>query len=185
MPTVPPGYDIQSGITPRLLAWCRVVGPATWVQWMLTRDDHIGKAGIPNMACGKWALSRWTWQDNLMLAWYGLDTDFSVRLYRPIAGGAVQWGVDFEQPVRETPIGFDTFDLLLDITLDQDLNWRWKDCDEYERARRLGVITDADHARVERARDRAVAFIELAVALCDGLVVLGDLGELVASRPAG
>ncbi|MEV4348906.1 hypothetical protein AB0J83_30990 [Actinoplanes sp. NPDC049596] len=134
--------------------------PATWAQWMLTREDQARKAGIPNMASGEWALSRWAWQDNLMLAWYGLDPDFSLRLYRPIAGGPVQWGVDFERPVHETRIGFDTFDLLLDITLDQDLTWKWKDSDEYEQARRLGVITDADHQRVERARDRAVAFVE-------------------------
>jgi len=44
---------------------------------------------------------------------------------------------------------------------DADLNrWSWKDEDEYAQGRRLGLITDADHYNVGRARERAVALLE-------------------------
>lgn len=63
--------------------------------------------------------------------------------------------------MRRTPRGIDTFDLLLDLMVDPaTLAWQWKDQHEYDQARRLGVITDADHRRVDQARQRAVAFVE-------------------------
>ena len=59
-----------------------------------------------------------------------------------------------------TSIGFDSFDLFLDLVVDRDsLACRWKDEDEYEHARRLGVVSDAVHAEVDEARQ---AVVELA-----------------------
>jgi hypothetical protein len=38
------------------------------------------------------------------------------------------WYVNFQRPMRRTAIGFDTFDLLLDLVIAPDLSrWDWKD----------------------------------------------------------
>jgi protein associated with RNAse G/E len=94
------------------------------------------------------------------MTWVGLDPDFSVQFYRPITGDPPWWKINFERPVQRTPLGIDTFDLLLDLIVDQSGQCSWKDLDEYANARRLGVISDAEHHRVHEARDRAVAFVE-------------------------
>jgi hypothetical protein len=41
-----------------------------------------------------------------------------------------------------------------------DLSCRWKDEDEYEHSRRLGIITDAEHQAVRSARAQAVGLVE-------------------------
>jgi hypothetical protein len=38
--------------------------------------------------------------------------------------------------------------------------YRWKDEDEYAQGRRLGLIDDALHQRVEAAREQVIALIE-------------------------
>lgn len=48
--------------------------------------------------------------------------------------------------MRRTAIGFDTFDLLLDLVISPDLSqWTWKDEDEYTHGRRLRVVSESDH----------------------------------------
>jgi hypothetical protein len=38
---------------------------------------------------------------------------------------------DFQLPFTRTSIGFDTFDLELDIVIDPQFNWVWKDESDY------------------------------------------------------
>ncbi|WP_221328343.1 DUF402 domain-containing protein [Actinoplanes sp. L3-i22] len=132
----------------------------TWIAWLGTGDDTTRKQSIPDLACGRWDLGEWTWRDTAVLTWVGLDADFNVQRYLPITGGTDHWKINFERPVTRTTLGIDTCDLLLDLIVEPDtMRWRWKDEDEYAQARRLGMITDADHRRVDQARQRAVAFV--------------------------
>jgi hypothetical protein len=120
--------------------------------------------GIPDLAAAQWELGEWIWCDTVVLTWIGLDPDFSAQRFLPVgpdSGGTDLWKINFERPVHRKSGSVDTFDLLLDLVVDPATGtWRWKDEDEYEQARGLGVISDADHRRVEPARQRAVAFVE-------------------------
>jgi predicted RNA-binding protein associated with RNAse of E/G family len=76
---------------------------------------------------------------------------------------------------RGTRIGIDTFDLLLDLVVRPDRSqWEWKDEDECALGRRLGLISEAEHGRVERARERAIAMVEAGS---------GPFAQEVAARP--
>ncbi|HEX4931057.1 MAG TPA: DUF402 domain-containing protein [Gaiellaceae bacterium] len=61
------------------------------------------------------------------------------------------WYVNFEQPLRRSPVGFDTFDEKLDLIVRPDGTYRWKDEDELEQAAALGLV-DAAAVRAEAAR---------------------------------
>jgi hypothetical protein len=63
--------------------------------------------------------------------------------------------------LRRTAIRFDTFDLLVDLVVAPDRSscWVWKDEDEYAQARRLGVVSETDHAVVEAAREQVLEMI--------------------------
>lgn len=127
--------------------------PTTWIQWLHDGDDTACKQAIPNLARGQWQLGPWTWQHTALLTWIGLDPDFCLMYFRALSGGTEQWKINFERPIRRTTSGIDTFDLLLDLTGDPSgERWTWKDQDEYDQARRLGLIPDAEHQRVELAR---------------------------------
>jgi len=66
-------------------------------------------------------------------------------------GSLDHWYVNFERPLRRTPIGFDFHDEKLDLIVEPSGTWRWKDEDELEQAAQLGLV-DADDVRAEAAR---------------------------------
>jgi hypothetical protein len=146
-----------------LASWPGVTtySPTTWIEWLRTGDDATRKQAIPDLAAGRWQLGKWIWQDTAVLTWVGLDPDFSLMRFLPVTAGTSIWKVNFERPSERTEAAIETFDLLLDLVAHPDtMQWHWKDEDEYAQARRLGVIGDAEHRRVEQARQRAVAFVE-------------------------
>jgi uncharacterized protein len=53
------------------------------------------------------------------------------------------WYVNLQEPIRRTRVGFDSMDQMLDIVIEPDLSWRWKDEDELEAAVHTGLVTAA------------------------------------------
>lgn len=66
------------------------------------------------------------------------------------------WYVNLQEPLRRTPIGFDTTDHALDVLIARDGSWCWKDEEELERAVRLGLFSPADAERFRADGRRAV-----------------------------
>ena len=113
-------------------------------------------------------LGLWTWRDTVLLSRFRAGDYFSVHQFLDDPRGdprpgprAGRWYVNFELPFRRTSFGIDTFDLLLDLIVDiESLSYEWKDEDEYAQGRRLGLISDQVHAKVDDARHEVVALIE-------------------------
>jgi predicted RNA-binding protein associated with RNAse of E/G family len=72
--------------------------------------------------------------------------------------GGTQWGwyVNLQRPFRRTPLGFETMDLMLDVVIDLDRTWRWKDEDELALFVERAVFSTELAARV-REEGREVA----------------------------
>ena len=66
-----------------------------------------------------------------------------------------QWGwyVNLQRPFRRTRLGFETMDLMLDVTIELDRTWRWKDEDELALFVERGVF---DEALAERLREEGL-----------------------------
>lgn len=138
-----------------------MLAPTTWIEWLLTGNDSVRKQAIPNLVSGQWELGRWTWRDTTLLSLFGAGEYFSVHRFFGAGQRDGRWYVNFERPSRRTPIGIDTFDLLLDLVVEPDLSGHtWKDEDEYAQARRLGLIDDTLHSRIEHTRGQVLALIE-------------------------
>jgi len=90
-------------------------------------------------------LIRWGDPYSIELLWHG-DTDV-------FAG----WYVNLQEPLRRSPVGFDTDDLVLDIWVEADGKWRWKDEDELEGAVRLGRFTPAEAAEIRADGEQVIA----------------------------
>ena len=79
------------------------------------------------------------------------DRAHSIYIFWRDDGLVDHWYVNFEQPLRRTPLGVDTFDEKLDLIVRPDGSYRWKDEDELEQAAALGLL-HADAVRAEAQR---------------------------------
>jgi hypothetical protein len=58
------------------------------------------------------------------------------------------WYVNLQKPYRRTTLGFETMDLMLDVIVDPDRTWRWKDEDELAVFVERGVFEPAIADRI-------------------------------------
>ena len=68
--------------------------------------------------------------------------------------------MNLEEPWQETPLGFDTTDHLLDIWVDPDRTWRWKDEDHLAEAVEIGLFTQEKADAVRSEGSSAIERIE-------------------------
>jgi hypothetical protein len=134
------------------------------------RPIHAGTGERLRMPANGWQLEDAVWTRARMLHlmepgvahavhlwWLAPDWDF---------GG---WYVNLQEPIRRTALGFDYMDHMLDIVIEPDLSWHWKDGHEITEAVATGMVTQAwaDEVRregegvIERQEGRRPPF-------CDG-----------------
>jgi predicted RNA-binding protein associated with RNAse of E/G family len=62
------------------------------------------------------------------------------------------WYINLQEPFRRTKRGIQTMDLMLDILVERDRSWRWKDEDDFEMLLTRGLLNSIT---AERVRDEA------------------------------
>jgi hypothetical protein len=111
----------------------------------------------------------WTSTDVLMLITPGAA--HAVYLMREAGWkNHLCWYINLQDPIRRTPIGFDTLDHMLDVVFSPDRSsWRWKDEEQLEDAVALGLITPAQAAQIRQEGERVIRRIqENQPPFCDG-----------------
>ena len=96
------------------------------------------------------------YEDLHVLSFSWPDTWYAVLLFLGPDGSAHSWYVNLEEPLRRTGLGFDTLDHELDVIVELDGSWRWKDEDDLAEAIRRGVIPAQDEPRMRADGERAV-----------------------------
>lgn len=117
---------------------------ATYMRWGV--DEDGGRRLVP---------ARWR-EDVLRLMFPG--EPYSIWLFfreREDGQAFAGYYINMEEPYRRTPIGFDTNDHTLDVVVDAQLEWRWKDEDEFAERVRQGIYSE-EFAAATRARATAV-----------------------------
>jgi Protein of unknown function (DUF402) len=89
-------------------------------------------------------------------AWHSVDLFFTP------GSGFAGWYVNFQAPLERIPSGFVTCDLELDIWVEPDRAWSWKDRVEFEQSVDLGRITSREAAAIESDARRVIARCEAA-----------------------
>ena len=97
----------------------------------------------------------WTRTNLLMLVKPG-DSHSVELLWDNETGDFLCWYVNLQEPLRRTPLGFDTMDQALDVVISPDKSkWRWKDEEEFSEMIELGLFT-SDEALAIRAEGESV-----------------------------
>jgi hypothetical protein len=134
--------------------------PALYAKSRADGDRSVRTEAFNAMATGEWELAPGVWQETELLLWKPPTAWFSVNAFYT-STGMRNWYVNFENPSRRTPDGFDTFDLTVDLVVTPDLSsLTWKDEDEYAHVRRLGLVSDTEHQAVADARAQVLAMLE-------------------------
>lgn len=76
------------------------------------------------------------------------------------------WYINMQSALKRTLMGFDMRDYQLDILVDPERNWCWKDEEELQLAIDLGRLTPAQGEAVKREGLRAIAELENKVGPC-------------------
>lgn len=81
------------------------------------------------------ALTDGAWTGNHTLMIHEPHRLGSVWLFWSEVGWSFQnYYINLQEPLVASPVGFDTADYLLDIVVQPDLSWQWKDEDEFDEA---------------------------------------------------
>ena len=67
---------------------------------------------------------------------------------------------NIQAPLTRMPLGFDTADYLLDVSIGPDRSWAWKDEDEWDLAREHGLIAPDLLDEVRREGEQIIADVE-------------------------
>ncbi|HEU4354138.1 MAG TPA: DUF402 domain-containing protein [Actinomycetota bacterium] len=92
----------------------------------------------------------------LSFAWP--ETPYAVLRWTTEEGTPV-WYVNLQRPLERTELGFDTADHALDVIVELDGSWAWKDEDELAEAVEHGLFTIEETERFRAEGERAVARI--------------------------
>ena len=138
------------------------------MRWM--RPVHARQGGRLRMPASEWALEQATWTRARMLHLMEPGEAHSVHLWWLAPdwrfGG---WYVNLQEPFCRTALGFDYMDHMLDIVIEPDLTWRWKDEDELDDAVSIGLVTQQWADEVRREGERVIERVEARQPpFCDG-----------------
>ncbi len=67
------------------------------------------------------------------------------------------WYVNLQAPLRRTPLGYDTTDWALDVWVEPDGRWAWKDEEDFAEAQALGILDEEAAVSVRAEGERVVA----------------------------
>jgi hypothetical protein len=130
-------YIVQDTDELTALYW-RAGTPNKVPGWRLTAQDLLTEEQL------KLSDSTWTRTDLLMLVKPG-DSHSVEVMWDGNTGEFLCWYINLQEPLRRTPVGFDTMDMALDVVINPDKSkWRWKDEDEFAEMIELGLISAAD-----------------------------------------
>jgi hypothetical protein len=115
--------------------------------------------------CGRWQearkntipLRRFDWLTNRLLIFLESGKYYSPMLFWDGATDEFRfYYINFQLPYRRSNCGFDTLDLDLDIVIQPDYCWEWKDVDDYVEGIREGGILPEWVREVEKGKEEVL-----------------------------
>jgi hypothetical protein len=98
------------------------------------------------------------WRDNRVLWLAPQGASHSIGVFWDAETDELRgWYVQLGDPLRPSRLGFDTMDHALDVWIQPDGSWEWKDEDDFAEAQELGVFTPEEAAAIRAEGERVLA----------------------------
>ena len=110
---------------------------------------------------GAWKMRKYFWQTNRLLILLHPENYYaSYYFWQADADQFLCYYINFQLPFWRTNIGFDTFDLELDLIVEPSYEWRWKDVDDYRRGIECGILLQGWVEEIEAAKQEVFDRLE-------------------------
>jgi hypothetical protein len=110
---------------------------------------------------GNWEMQRYIWHTNRLLILLHPDKYYaSYYFWQADTNQFLCYYVNFQLPFRRSTLGFDSFDLELDILIEPTYAWRWKDMDDYRQGIERGILRREWVRQIEAAQPEVFNKIE-------------------------
>jgi protein associated with RNAse G/E len=101
-----------------------------------------------------WTLAKYTWHTNRLLLILEPETYYStIYFWNHTSNEFVCYYINFQQPFKRVHCGIDTLDLELDIIINSDFSYEWKDRSDYEMCISAGMITPEWVQEIDKAKE--------------------------------
>lgn len=122
-----------------------------------------------DMLNASWQMEPYAWRTSRFLILLEPQKFYSISYIWNHASGAFQcYYVNFQLPFARHPLGFDTFDLELDIVIAPDYTWKWKDAEDYQLGIEKGILRPEWVQGIERAKQDVLSRLEQRLYPFDG-----------------
>jgi hypothetical protein len=138
-----------------LLPGAQCAYPSSYVHWR--NHDASGPSRWQEALSDSHAMTEFPWETNRLLIFLEPEKYYSPFLFwNQATDEFLFYYINFQLPFRRSHCGFDTLDLDLDMVIQPDYSWKWKDVDEYEEGIRAGGIKEEWMKAIEAARPEAL-----------------------------
>lgn len=121
--------------------------------WRWKRDDFSQGTRWDDAISMAWTLRRFAWHTKRLLMIMEPEKTYATYLlWDDASGHFTGYYINFQTPFQRSPIGFDTLDLELDIVIDPQFIWEWKDELGYAEGLREGCIPNTAVDAIEHAK---------------------------------
>lgn len=120
-----------------------------------------GSGTVLRLPHGRWSLADRRRGPTHWLSFAWPDVSHAALLRWDEEGTFLGWYVNLQTPLAQTGVGFDFTDHFLDLIVDPDGTWSWKDEDELDDAITRGLFTEDDAAWFRYWGERAVEHVLL------------------------
>ena len=104
-------------------------------------------------AKNNWKMQRYAWHTNRLLILLQPEKYYaSYYFWQADENRFLCYYVNFQIPFQRARIGFDTFDLELDIVIEPTYEWHWKDVDDYQRGIECGILLNEWTQEIDAAK---------------------------------
>ena len=124
------------------------------------KDYMNGKHGHPGhwdrwgtYIQGNWEMQPYSWRTNRLLILLHPEKYYaSYYFWEAATSRFLCYYINFQLPFHRSEIGFDTFDLELDMVIEPTYKWHYKDEDDYRRGIESGILLDAWVQEIKAAK---------------------------------
>jgi hypothetical protein len=150
-----------------VLTW---IAKGSQVMWQTTlTGERTRKMPVDELAAVPTMLAPHEWTDTNVLAFVPHDTAHSILRFFDADGDFFGWYVNLETPSRRWSGGLDRWDLALDIWIEPDRSWVWKDEDEFiERTGHPDYWTEEEAGAIRSEGERVIELVEAGAFPFDG-----------------
>jgi hypothetical protein len=126
-------------------------------KWAYVDGNPIRQVSLERRFTTEWDAGDHHWTDAHVVMLKPAERAFAIWHFFSRDWDFEGWYVNLETPYLRSAVGFDTRDHTLDIVVDPEGSWRWKDEDELEVAIELGHHPPAKAAAIRAEAERVLA----------------------------